>query len=194
MAGRLVDMVYLFHIELFKNGCFEEATGMTGKELFMALNAIPLSHRQKWAPWFGYDFMNAADWARNVHSKEGLAYLVKVAAREPDYIQIACDSELDWEQKKKAHFTAKYWLYNVKGNGQSFAGGIDERHIEVQLALIGDLPLKGLTELSQIQSDYKCFDYIKTWLDNNWRKEEQIPKRSIGEIRNEILSSWSIKP
>ena len=85
--------------------------------------------------------------------------------------------------RKRTFFTAKYWLYNVRGTWQDFYCGIGESGIEIELALIGDYPIQGLTELSQLKDDFDCWDYIKTWLDNNWRTPDQITGKSLREIR-----------
>ena len=187
MAGRTVNMGYLFYIELLKGNCIDEASAISGQEILRHLNAVPLSYRKKWAPWFVEDFMMIAGGARNVHDQESLDFLVCNAQKFPDCIDIACNSDGTYENKR-SFFTAKYWLYNVREKGQRFSdGGIGEGDIETHLAMIGTYPLKGLTELSQINNDYDCWDYVKTWLDNNWRRPDQIPKRSLQEIRDEIF-------
>lgn len=186
MAGRTVNMGYLFYIELFKRNCLDETSAISGQELFGYFTSqVPLSYRKKWAPWFGYDFLSIACGARNANSEEGLDFLVKSAAGEPSMVEIACNSILDYAHKR-TFFTAKYWLYNVRGKGQNFYCGIGESHIEIELALIGDYPIQGLTELSQLNDDFDCWDYIKTWLDKNWRTPDQITKKPLQEIREDL--------
>ncbi len=188
MAGRTVNMGYLFHIELFKRDCVDGASAISGQELFRHLISIPLAYRKKWAPWFGHDFLNVASGACNVNNKESLDFLVDNCIEFPNFINLACDSKLDYENKR-GFFTAKYWLYNVREKGADFYCGIDESIIEANLYLIGDFPLKGITKISKIENDYDLWDYVKTWLDSNWRTPDQIPKKSIQELRRDYLES-----
>ncbi len=58
--------------------------------------------------------------------------------------------------------------------------------------MIGDYPFRGLTELSQITDDYAFWDYIKTWLDGNWRRPYQITAKSSKQIREEHYKRFGI--
>jgi len=160
---RSSELSYLVEIVLLQNEIVEESRAISGENLIKLLErSAPL-----YIEWMGkekfYRYLKLAlIMSYNITDPE-IAELIERSCR--DYIPLVRDSEIDpydFETYKKA----RYWMYNGRNKGWSFASGIDEQTIQMKNE---GYPLKKIKNLSEVKTDDDFWGFVNTWLENNWR-------------------------
>ncbi len=160
---RASELSYLIEIELLQNEIVEESQAISGKDLIKLLKRdAPL-----YIEWMGeekfYKYLKLAlTMSDNIKDPETAKFIERNCR---NYIPLVRDSEID-PYNFKTYKEARYWMYNGKNKGWSFASGIDEQTIQMKNE---GYPLKKIKNLSEVKTDDDFWGFVNTWLENNWR-------------------------